>query len=319
VEQRDIDATESAVLSVLGGTPIEEAARQAGTPPARLAEAVERYRAAGRAALDTRTTGWYQTYITFADYRTAEDAFRTHLLPALRSEPVGAWWFVRKHPCWRLRVHPPPHTRIEDTVVHITKALDTAVSRGAVKEWSPSLYEPETVAFGGTEGMRIAHALFHVDSDGVLDYHRHVTDRTTALLPDAKTTSLLITTLFLRAAGLEWGEQGDVWGQVEARRPLPDDVPVGRVEALAEPLRRLLLLDPSQALADGPLAPLRPWATGMQHGARALAAAARDGRLGLGLRGILARHVLFHWNRMGFTPRQQAIWARAARGAILGQ
>ena len=40
MEQRDIDATESAVLSVLGGTPIEEAARQAGTPPARLAEAV---------------------------------------------------------------------------------------------------------------------------------------------------------------------------------------------------------------------------------------------------------------------------------------
>ncbi|WP_264296568.1 lantibiotic dehydratase C-terminal domain-containing protein [Streptomyces sp. C8S0] len=57
----------------------------------------------------------------------------------------------------------------------------------------------------------------------------------------------------------------------------------------------------------------------MEHGGRALADAAHEGRLRLGLRGILARHILFHWNRMEFTTRQQAIWSRAAREAVLGQ
>lgn len=42
------------------------------------------------------------------------------------------------------------------------------------------------------------------------------------------------------------------------------------------------------------------------------------GDLNLGVRGILARHILFHWNRMGFTTRQQAIWVRAAGETILG-
>lgn len=37
-----------------------------------------------------------------------------------------------------------------------------------------------------------------------------------------------------------------------------------------------------------------------------------------GLRGILARPILFHWNQMGFTTRQQAIYSRAAREMILG-
>ena len=84
-------------------------------------------------------------------------------------------------------------------------------------------------------------------------------------------------------------------------------------------MRQLLLLDAGPALTDGPLAPLQSWVTGMEHEGRALADAARDGRLGLGLRGILARHVLSHWNRRGFNARQQAIWSRAAREAALGR
>ncbi|CAL9549068.1 hypothetical protein SUDANB1_04391 [Streptomyces sp. enrichment culture] len=45
---------------------------------------------------------------------------------------------------------------------------------------------------------------------------------------------------------------------------------------------------------------------------------ARAGSLRHGLRCIPARHILFHWNRMGFTARQQAIYSRAARETILG-
>ncbi|WP_328869105.1 thiopeptide-type bacteriocin biosynthesis protein [Streptomyces sp. NBC_00287] len=282
-----------------------------------MADAVERYRAAGRAALTTSPAGWHQVNIEFADYPTAERAFRAYILPALRTGPVGAWWFLRKYPCWRLRVQASPEARIKDAVAQVTDVLDSALSWGVAKGWWSSLYEPETIAFGGPEGLMLGHALFHADSVGVLDYHQHATEGTGGLL-GAKETSLLVVALFLRAAGLEWGEQGDVWGQIEARRPLPEDVSPGQVSCMVDSLRRLLTLDAGPALTGGQLALLGIWVAGMERGGRALADAARVGNLQLGLRGILARHILFHWNRMGFTTRQQAIWARAARETILG-
>ncbi|WEH16438.1 thiopeptide-type bacteriocin biosynthesis protein [Streptomyces sp. VNUA24] len=308
---------EQAVLAALTGTALAEAASQAQTSPEHLAETTEHYRGTGRSALDPQLGSWHQVNIEFTDYPTAEQPFRTYLLPALRTGPIGTWWFVRKHPCWRLRVQPGPGTRMEDAVAHLTEVLDSTLSRGVAKRWWSSLYEPETIAFGGTHGMTIAHTLFHTDSVGVLDYHQHMADSTSGLL-GPKETSLLVTTLLLRAAGLEWGEQGDVWGQVETRRPLPTDVHPDQVSSMVALVRRLLTLDAGPALTDGPLTPLGNWVTGLEHCGRALADAARAGKLQLGLRGILARHILFHWNRMGFTTRQQAIWARAARETILG-
>ncbi|MDT0307344.1 thiopeptide-type bacteriocin biosynthesis protein [Streptomyces sp. DSM 44917] len=318
MDHKEASALEAAILAVLTGTPVREAATQACTSPARLADMADRYRAAGVATLDTQPTGWHQVNIEFTDYPTAEHAFRAFLLPSLRADPVGGWWFVRKHPCWRLRVQPDRDARGADTVSRVAEALDHAASRGAVQRWWPSLYEPETVAFGGTYGMTLSHMLFHVDSVGVLDHHERAADGACDLL-GPKETSLLLITAFLRVAGLEWGEQGDVWGQVEEHRPLPPDVPQGQVGRMAPPLRRLLALDTDALLADGPLTPLRTWVIDVRSSGRALGHAARAGSLRIGLRSVLARHVLFHWNRMGFTTRQQAIWARAAREAILGR
>jgi thiopeptide-type bacteriocin biosynthesis protein len=312
----DTDRIEDAVLAVLGGAPVEEAARAAGTEPAALSEAIERYRAAGRAALDAEPSGWQQTNIRFADYPTAARAFHAYLAPALRSGPVGTWWFVRKHPHWRLRYYPAPDATPEDAVRHITEALDSSVSWGVTTTWTSTRYEPETTAFGGPAGMALAHALFHTDSTGVIDYLRSAADGQPQAL-DAKATSLLVMTLMMRAAGLEFGEQGDVWGRVEQRRPLAEDVSSQQVSTMVEPLRHLLLSN-ARPLLDGDLAPVRPWVEGLERGGRALADATESGTLSLGKRGILARHIIFHWNRMGFTLPQQSIWSRAAREAVLG-
>ncbi|AXI78982.1 thiopeptide-type bacteriocin biosynthesis protein [Peterkaempfera bronchialis] len=325
MDLHDSCAAEQAVLSVLAGTSIEDTAARLRTSPTRLAEAVELYRAAGRAALDAQPlpSGWHQTYIEYTDYLAADRAFRAHLLPCLRDGVgtglVGGWWFLRKRPCWRLRVQPGPGVIVEDVIEHITDALDSTVSSGLAKRWWPSLYEPETVAFGGPDGMEIGHTLFHDDSVGVLDYLQRMNTDPAGLL-DAKATSFLVITLFLRAAGQEWAEQGDVWARIETTRPLPaEEAPAEKIVVMADTLRRLLMLDAGAALAvEGPLASLSAWTAGMERGGRALADAGREGRLSLGLRSILARHVLFHWNRMGFTSRQQAIWARVARQAILG-
>ncbi|WP_331724344.1 thiopeptide-type bacteriocin biosynthesis protein (plasmid) [Streptomyces longwoodensis] len=309
--------SEDVVLSVLGGMPIEAVARRAGTSPARLAEAVERYRAAGQQALHQQPAGWHQVYVQFAVYPTAARAFRAYLFPTLREETVGTWWFLRKYPYWRLRVHPAPDAPAEPVIARVTQALDSAAFWGAVKEWHSSLYEPETIAFGGLEGLNIAHRLFYADSLGVLAYDQ-LANEGADRLPEAKVASLLLLASFLRSAGLEWGEQGDVWGQVEAKRALPGDVPPAKVSGMVDAMRSLLTVDASAAFADGPLAPLRTWLTSTDCEGQALRRAAHANRLGLGLRGILARHIIFHWNRMGFSTRQQAIWARAAREAVIG-
>lgn len=314
----DTNQAEDAVLAVLRGAAVEDAARSAGTSPARLAESIERYRAAGRAALDVHSAGWHQLNIQFSDYSIAERTFRSCLVPALRNGSAGSWWFVRKYPCWRLRLCPSPQASQEDAIAPITEALDGCVARGAVAAWRHVPYEPETVAFGGPAGMAIAHELFHTDSIGVLKY-LHVAGDGCEALPDAKATSLLAMTLLMRASGLELGEQGDVWGQVEERRPLTGGVAPDRVSGMVAGLRRLLLIDVKPLLADGPLTPVRDWIQGLEHSGLALADAANDGRLTLGVRGVLARHVLFHWNRMGFILRQQSIWSRAAREAVLGR
>jgi len=324
MDLHDSRVAEQAVLAVLSGTPVEEVSVRLDSSPGQLAEAVELYRAAGRAALDARSASsdWQQVNIEFTDYQTAQSAFLTYLLTPLREASavgeIGAWWFVRKFPCWRLRLAHGPQARAGYTSERLREALDSAVSWGVVRRWWPSPYEAEAVAFGGAEGMRIAHSLFHADSVGVLDYLCGSGTKDDVPL-DAKAVSLIITSLFLRAAGQEWSEQGDVWARVEAKRALPDDVPAERVTAMTNAVRELLSTDIESAFSVGNLlAPLAGWADAMKRDGQRLGNAGREGQLTLGTRSILARHVLFHWNRMGFTMRQQAIWSRAAKESIFG-
>lgn len=315
---RHTDRMEDAILAVLGGASVEETAHAADTGTAQLSEAIERYKDAGRAALDAEPSGWHQMNIRFADYPSADRTFRAYLTPALRSDPIGTWWFVRKYPHWRLRFYPASNASPEDALRHVTEALDSSVSWSVTTEWTATPYEPEAIAFGGPVGMPLAHELFHADSVGVLGYLGVAADGSARSL-DAKATSLVAMTLLMRAAGLEFGEQGDVWGRVEEHRPLAEDVSPEQVSSMVEPMRRLLLSDVRPLLNAGDLACVRPWIEGLEQGGEALAEAVGSGNIGLGKRGILARHVLFHWNRMGFTVRQQSIWSRAAREAVLGQ
>jgi hypothetical protein len=43
----------------------------------------------------------------------------------------------------------------------IGTVLDDFTNGGTIKRWWESLYEPETLAFGGPDALNIAHDLFH--------------------------------------------------------------------------------------------------------------------------------------------------------------
>ena len=315
------------VLAVLAGVPLDHAAARAGIRLADLADAVDVYKAAGYTALRAQAagSGWYQARVQFIDWNAAECIAAAALAPALmRMENDGqaeAWWFIRKAPCWRLRLRPAP-AAAAGAEAAITATLDELAATGLIRSWQETIYEPESAAFGGYLGMGIAHALFHADSRSILEYARQPAIAAAGTqTPGRRELSVLLSSALLRSAGQDWYEQADTWHQVVHMRPLPPAIPTGRLGDLAGSLRRLLTADtgPDGALfsSGGPLAGYAPWAAAFDAAGRSLDAAATAGTLERGVRGVLAHHIIFHWNRLGLTGQTQAILARAARDTIM--
>ncbi|MGI9000572.1 MAG: thiopeptide-type bacteriocin biosynthesis protein [Pseudonocardia sp.] len=101
------------VLTVLAGADLEATAANSALNPADLDEALQIYQTAGLAALERRAEHeWYQVRVEFPDWSTAEAVGAAQLGPRLdrlQADGVSAgWWFLRKHPCWRLRLHGVP-------------------------------------------------------------------------------------------------------------------------------------------------------------------------------------------------------------------
>jgi len=316
------DEMAEGVLAVLAGAPPDMVAARLRVPTADLAEAIEVYQQAGRAALDTQaaTDDWYQVHVQFPDWAAAEHTAATGLDPPLGhlqdTGVIAGWWFIRKAPCWRLRLTPGHHVEHAKMRASVNPILDRLTTSGLISRWRQTRYEPETAAFGGRSGIAIAHDLFCADSNNILAYLRDPKPP----IGRRELSVLLCATLF-RAAGQEWFECADIWHRVTHLRPIPTDTPTDRLTELAESLRTLLACDtrPTGALFDthGPLGFAAPWATAFHHAGHALATAANQGTLKRGTRDILTHHVIFHWNRTGLLTTTQSILAHAAKTAIL--
>lgn len=312
---------EQAVIAVLAGAPLEETATAAGLERTDLAEAVKTYRLGGRRALTEQeaAASWRQINVRFPDWDASEHNAATHLAPLLHQAEteglISTWWFMRKHPCWRLRLLSGPAA--DPSQNPIGTALDDLADHPAIHSWWPGVYEAETAAFGGEEGMTAAHQLFHDDSRAIL---RLLAGNDTGL--GRRELSLLLCSTLMNSAGLEWYEQGDVWHRVAHERPLPPDVPARNLDAMADSLRTLMLADTTVTGAlfntNGPLAHAADWAGSFRLAGQTLGSRARSGRLHRGLRDVLSYHIIFHWNRLGLPARRQSILAWAARTAILG-
>jgi thiopeptide-type bacteriocin biosynthesis protein len=286
----------------------------AGTPEPNtdgLADAVETYRSAGRAALQRRDERrWFQARITPTDWTHAETVFATQVGPRLDRLPGRpSWWFLRKHPCWRIRVHTGDHTTVRET-------LDDLITDRVIDGWRPGIYEPETAAFGGLTGIDAIHDLFCADSRGVLGYARQDTPTV-----GRRELSLLLIRAMHQAAGLDGFEAGDVFARVAAMRPTPADADTARIDALAHTMKPLLTVTVSAA--GGPFNKPEtatyalPWLTGYTDAGHRLGEAAATGHLDRGLRTILAQAVIFAWNRLGLSAPAQSVLAHAAKNALL--
>lgn len=255
---------------------------------------------------------WCQTNVAFPDWERAETAAVARLAPLLRAaEDEGtltAWFIIRKRPCWRLRYLPTPGAHD-----HIGRGRDALIAEGTITAWTEIIYEPEAHAFGGTEAMASAHRLFHRDSRSVIDSLRNNAGI------HRRETSLMLCSLMLRSARLDWYEQGDVWARVSAHRARPAGAERGDSGRLLSAVRRLVSVNGEDMMrAGGPLAHAAEWADAYRVAGSELVHLADSGLLHRGLRDVLAHHVLFAWNRIGLTYAMQAALASAARTVIFG-
>jgi thiopeptide-type bacteriocin biosynthesis protein len=309
----------TAVRAILAGDSLAEAAQRLGADPTVLADAAQAFCDAGTAALHRRAeTGCYQANITVPDGNDAEQIMALRIGPRL--DAIGAdgaftgWWFLRKHPGWRLRFHLDPTGPA--AVETIATTLQDLTAEGVIESWRPVIYEAETAAFGGGRGLAAVHELFCADSRGVLDYLRHPSP------PLARRElSVLLCARLAHAAGLDHFEVGDVFDRVARLRPVPTAADRDRLQRLANDLRTLLIGAAGAADigfgAHGPWAFAAPWHNAVTHAGRQLGDAARSGELNRGLRAVLAQIVIFHWNRLGLSATTQGILARAATLAVL--
>lgn len=279
--------------------------------------------------LDQRTSeesGWAQIHVEFTHWHRAEHTAARQLRPLLDTEAgTAGWWFVRKHPCWRLRYRPID----EDAPRRIANALNNLAGTSTIRGWTPAIYEPETHAFGGPAAMDVTHELFHHDSCGVLDLLHHDrlhrdnalsgTVSSLAPLPGRRELTVIAISLLLRAAGQDWFEQGDVWAKVADLRRA-EHAPLRVAGHAPTSLRRLVTIDagPSSSLvADGPFTPLAEWLAAFEHAGHRLADLSRRGSLQRGLRAVLAHHVIFHWNRIGLAHTDQLVLSTLARNIVM--
>ncbi|WP_406110359.1 methyltransferase, FxLD system [Kitasatospora purpeofusca] len=255
-------------------------------------------------------TSWIQHDLTFADAasleHTAAHQLASVLVFAQDNGDLDGWWYMRKKGL-RLRY------RAAAPVPVLTSLLDTLTEEGLLTGWATVIYEPETEAFGGPEAMEIAHRLFHADS-------RHLLARAAEPNPPSlgrTETVVVLTSAMLRAAGLDWYEQGDVWAQLAVLRDTPAPVAPERVTALTAAVRHLMRLDTWALTRDAaPLVHHGGWVHAFEQAGQGLARVARDGRLTRGLRAVLAHHLLFHANRAGLPVDHQATMAARALDAV---
>lgn len=180
--------------------------------------------------------------------------------------------------------------------------LDGLVTNGRISDWTGGVYEPETEAFGGWEGMDVAHELFCADSRSALI----ATGR-----PGGRERGILLISTLIRAAGLDPFESGDVWARLAVLRP-PVTPPTGLArERAISAMRRLMNTDAAQR-PDAEHAWVERVAafTDAGHQLRNLAA---RGYLTRGLRAVLAHHAIFAFNRAGVPTHEQAAAAWLGR------
>ncbi|MBW1601023.1 methyltransferase, FxLD system [Streptomyces sp. JJ66] len=232
-------------------------------------------------------TTWWHASVAFPGGTVTPEA--AHALSAALHET--RFHFLRKDAGLRLRTERPS-----------VALLDRLAAERYITGWVGGVYEPEAEAFGGTEGMDVAHDVFCADSRSALPETGSTGNRERCVM---------LLSVLNRAAGLDPFEVGDVWSQFAALRPSVTAPAVPALDRSVAAMRRLMNADAAR----------RPdaeagWAdrvAAFADAGRRLRRLATDGQLIRGLRAVLAHHAIFAFNRAGVPVTEQAATAWLGR------
>ncbi|MEV5413393.1 methyltransferase, FxLD system [Thermopolyspora sp. NPDC052614] len=238
--------------------------------------------------------GWWHASVSFPGGAGVSRQAAQALTSALHDQ---RFHFLRKDGGLRLRTERP-----------VAGLLDGLVADELASGWVGGVYEPETEAFGGPEGMDLAHDVFCADSRAAL---------AETGWPGARERCVLLISAMHRAAGLDPFEIGDVWAKLGYLRPSVTPPAGASYEQAVAAMRRLMNADAAR----------RPdaehgWVervAAFEEGGDRLRRLAADGRLTRGLRGILAHHAIFAFNRAGVSAEEQAAIAWLGRRVAFGE
>ncbi len=92
--------------------------------------------------------------------------------PAVRSGAVDRWFFIRYgdpdlH--LRIRLHGEPQALMQEVLPLLHAALQPWMTDRRLARWQLDTYEPETIRYGGPDGLPLAERLFHADSEAVAE------------------------------------------------------------------------------------------------------------------------------------------------------
>lgn len=230
---------------------------------------------------------------------------------------VSNTWFVHKPPGLRLRLE-GERERLRSL---LSPLLDEIVAAGGATGWRFGFYLPETHLFGGPVGMALAHRFFTADSLAVLGYHRARQERSVRLGP-TEFSLLLLDGCLTRLVPDPW-ERWDVWCRLRwtgrildqsappgaAPAKLPDDA-VGWVRAVRS------LPGPWPGASRQEQAILYDYLHRIESLADQTRVAIEAGEPVANLRLSLPFWIVFHWNRLGFSPEAQRAITRVVIAGI---
>ncbi|MFK0111631.1 methyltransferase, FxLD system [Streptomyces sp. NPDC091217] len=252
---------------------------------------------------------WHQHNITFSDRTTGKRTIVERLGPTLRAAEedgqLTGWWFMNKQP-WPLRYRAPEPSQLVELL--LSDLVDDGTATACVR----GIYEPETDAFGGAQAMDTAHDLFHQDSRHLLIY------QPSAVRLGRGETAVLLISALMRAADLDWFEQGDVWTKAAALRPVAQPPAPERATSLIPAMQKLMTVDAHNLCRPrGPLEGQAEWIAAFEQAGAALTRLAAGGHLARGLRAVIAHHLIFHANRASLPSGDQSALFNIAREVVM--
>jgi thiopeptide-type bacteriocin biosynthesis protein len=221
---------------------------------------------------------WHQINVQFDNHSAAERSALARLGPVLATaESTGlltSWFFIRKQ-WWRFRYLPTSSATASEATRLLEDAARSMRESGHASRWVHNIYEPETHAFGGAEGIAAAHHLFHADSRHIGAHLGPDGDPTWTGTSDQnkrRELSILLCTALMRAAGQDRYEQGDIWAKVADHRLAEINAQPEQWDRFKAALQRLITVEtgPGTALRTSALEAAGDWLTAFERAGRTL-------------------------------------------------